>query len=81
MVGNKDLLQILKKKIFKKNYPACKELIDKLSFIPCVPRCWVHKNADTSLTRCLTNDPEGVNKKHMAIKGFPKPVPAVSPMS
>ena len=26
MVGNKDFLQILKKKIFKKNYPACKEL-------------------------------------------------------
>jgi len=26
LVGNKDFLQILKKKIFKKNYPACKEL-------------------------------------------------------
>ena len=26
LVGNKDLLQILKKKIFKKNYPACKKL-------------------------------------------------------
>ena len=28
LVGNKDFLQILKKKIFKKNYPACKELKD-----------------------------------------------------
>jgi len=26
LVGNRDFLQILKKKIFKKNYPACKEL-------------------------------------------------------
>ena len=26
MVRNKDFLQILKKKIFLKNYPACKEL-------------------------------------------------------
>jgi len=25
LVGNKDFIQILKKKIFKKNYPACKE--------------------------------------------------------
>ena len=26
LVGNKDVLQILKKQIFKKSYPACKEL-------------------------------------------------------
>ena len=34
LVGNKDFLQILKKKIFKKNYPACKEL---------KPRAQVHQ--------------------------------------
>ena len=33
LVGNKDILQILKKKIFKKNYPACKELKEMLQTI------------------------------------------------
>jgi len=31
LVGNKDFLQILKKKILKKIYPACKELSCHLS--------------------------------------------------